>query len=245
MLIPINAVRICRELTDCQSSFSGVAWLICKPGCPPGQPEVISLWQTSTDNRRNNSDSQKVPSKIHYDENGELFWGFRIPAGVETIEWFKLLLLNDNDLQNHLQDSSHLHDAKQSLHKLGKTAVQLVGEYLKVLWGHALKQICNAKGQDLISGMPIRVVLTVPAIWTDYARNRMLEAAKFAGIFEYRIAGKTTVSFISEPEAAAMATLPELENRGDQRVGDSFIVADAGGGTVYVTKRTSFFLNTN
>ncbi|KAI1194022.1 hypothetical protein F5X97DRAFT_336303 [Nemania serpens] len=217
---------------DFGTTFSGVAWLICKPGCPPDQPEVISLWETSTDNRRSNSDSQKVPSKVNYDENGELLWGFRIPAGVETIEWFKLLLLNDKDLQSHLQDSSHLSDAKKSLHKLGKTAVQLVGEYLKVLWSHTLKQIHDAKGQGLINGMPINVIITVPAIWTDYARDRMREAARLAGILDYRIAGKTTLSFISEPEAAAMATIPELGNRGDLQVGDSFIVVDAGGGTV-------------
>lgn len=236
---PINTARLCRKVTNCQFSFSGVAWLICKPGCPPDQPEVISLWETSTDNRRSNSDSQKVPSKVNYDENGELLWGFRIPAGVETIEWFKLLLLNDKDLQSHLQDSSHLSDAKKSLHKLGKTAVQLVGEYLKVLWSHTLKQIHDAKGQGLINGMPINVIITVPAIWTDYARDRMREAARLAGILDYRIAGKTTLSFISEPEAAAMATIPELGNRGDLQVGDSFIVVDAGGGTVYVTGKLS------
>ncbi|KAI3333754.1 hypothetical protein F4824DRAFT_490685 [Ustulina deusta] len=217
---------------DFGTTFSGVSWLICRPGSPPGQPEVVSLWPTSTDNRRKNSDSQKVPTKLHYDEYGELSWGFKIPAGVETIEWFKLLLLNDEDLQNHLQDSSHLHDAKKSLSKLGKNAVQLIGDYLKVLWDHALTQIQNAKGQALIDGMPFEVVVTVPAIWTDYSRCRMREAAGLAGILKDRIAGRTTLSFISEPEAAAIATMPELENRGDLQVGDSIIVLDAGGGTV-------------
>ncbi|KAI1108354.1 hypothetical protein F5Y14DRAFT_457113 [Nemania sp. NC0429] len=217
---------------DFGTTFSGVSWLICKPGCPPGQPEVISLWQTSPDNRRDNSDSQKVPTKIHYNEKGEMSWGFKVPAGAETIEWFKLLLLKDEDLRAHLQDSPHLHDAKKSLEKIGKTAVQLVGEYLKVLWSHSLKQICNAKGQDLISGMPIKVVLTVPAIWPEYARNRMREAAKLAGILEDRKAGKTTFSFISEPEAAAIATAPELSGRADLKIGDSFIVVDVGGGTL-------------
>lgn len=161
-------------------------------------------------------------------------WGFKITAEVETIEWFKLLLLNDKDLQSHLQDSAHLNDAKQLLDKIGKTAVQVVGEYLKVMWRHTLNQISNAKGQELINGMPIHVVLTVPAIWTDYARKRMREAAALAGIFEHRVAGQTILPFISEPEAAAVATIPELENRGDLQVGDSFVVVDAGGGTVYV-----------
>ncbi|KAH8164516.1 hypothetical protein CIB48_g3748 [Xylaria polymorpha] len=219
---------------DFGTTYSGVSWLICKTGSPPGQPEVVSLWHTSTDNRRKNSASQKVPSKIHYDENGEISWGFRILAGAETIEWFKLLLLNKADLQKHLQDSSHLHEAKQSLLRLGKTAVQLVGEYLKVLWNHVLEQIHNAKGQTIIDGMPFQVVLTVPAIWSDYARDRMREAVEIAGILKHRVAGKTTLSFVSEPEAAAIATMPELEDRADLQAGDSFVVVDAGGGTVDV-----------
>jgi molecular chaperone DnaK (HSP70) len=184
------------------------------------------------DNRRGNSDRQKVPSKIYFDENGEVFWGFRVPAGVHVIEWFKLLLLNTEDLQNHLQISSHLHDAKQALSNLDKTAVQLVSEYLKALWNQVLEQICNAKGQNIVDGVPIHLVLSVPAIWTDCARNRMREAAGLAGVFEHREAGNTTLSFISEPEAAAIATMPELEDRGDLQVGDSLVVIDAGGGTV-------------
>ncbi|KAI1423137.1 hypothetical protein F5Y12DRAFT_759014 [Xylaria sp. FL1777] len=217
---------------DFGTTFSGVSWLVCKTGSSPSQPEIISLWPTSTYNRRKNSDSQKVPTKVYYDNFNELSWGFKIPAGVEAIEWFKLLLLNDEDLQSHLRGSSHLDDAKKSLSRLRKNAVQLVGDYLKALWDHALEQICNAKGQIVIDGMPIEVVLTVPAIWSDYARGRMREAVELAGILKHRIAGKTTLSFISEPEAAAIATLPELENRGDLQSGDSFVVLDAGGGTV-------------
>ncbi|KAI8952993.1 hypothetical protein F4801DRAFT_588605 [Xylaria longipes] len=238
---PPNGVTTLVVGIDFGTTYSGVSWLIYKTGSPPGQPEVVTLWQTSQDNRRNNSDSHKVPSKIHYDEHGELLWGFRIPAGAETVEWFKLLLLNDGDLKKHLKTSSHLHDAKQSLLRLRKTPIQLVGEYLKVLWDRVIEQISNAKGEDLIKGMPFHVVLTVPAIWTDYARDRMREAAGLAGILKHRDAGKTTLSFISEPEAAAIATMPELENRADLQVGDSFVVVDAGGGTVDII---SYKINT-
>ncbi|KAI1758002.1 hypothetical protein F4782DRAFT_536687 [Xylaria castorea] len=226
---------------DFGTTYSGVSWLICKPGSPPGQPEVVTLWETSHDVRRNNSDRSKVPSKMHYDENGELWWGFKIPAGAKTVEWFKLLLLNDADLKKHLKDSSHLHDAKQSLLRLEKTSIQLIGEYLKVLWDHVLEQISRAKGKDLINGMQFHIVLTVPAIWTDYARDRMCEAAGLAGIFKHRDAGKTSLSFISEPEAAAIATMPELEDRTDLQVDDSFVVVDAGGGTVDII---SYKINT-
>ncbi|KAI1742898.1 hypothetical protein F4680DRAFT_471799 [Xylaria scruposa] len=226
---------------DFGTTYSGVSWLIRKPGSSPGQPEVVTLWETSHDIRRNNSDRSKVPSKMHYDKNGELWWGFKIPAGAKTIEWFKLLLLNDGDLQKHIKCSSHLHDARKSLLELGKTPVQLIGEYLKVLWEHVLEQISRANGKDLINGMPFHIVLTVPAIWTDYARDNMREAAGLAGIFKHRDAGKTTLSFVSEPEAAAIATIPELENRADLQVGDSFVVVDAGGGTVDII---SYRINT-
>ncbi|KAI1307114.1 hypothetical protein F5Y03DRAFT_405699 [Xylaria venustula] len=217
---------------DFGTTFSGVSWLVCRPGSPRGQPEVVSQWPTSNYNRQNNPDSLKVPSKVYYDTNGTFSWGYKIPAGVETIEWFKLLLLNDGDLQNHLKGSSHLHDAKRLLSKLRKSPVQVTSDYLKALWNHALKQICDEKGSNFVDGMPFEVVLTVPAIWTDYARGRMYEAAKLAGILKDRTAGETNLSFISEPEAAAIATMPELGNRGDLHIGDSFVVLDAGGGTV-------------
>ncbi|KAF2965471.1 hypothetical protein GQX73_g8077 [Xylaria multiplex] len=221
---------------DFGTTFSGVSWLTCKAGSAAGQPEVISLWETATDNIKDNSDSKKVPSKLYNDKDGKLWWGFNIPAGVETIDWFKLLLLNAEDLQNHLQDSAHLNDARKSLQKLQKSAVQLVGEYLKNLWDYSMEQICNEKGANLVDRMRFHVVLSVPAIWTDYARDRMRTAAAIAGILKDRgkWVGKTTLSFVSEPEAAAIATMPELEDRTDLQTGDSFVVVDAGGGTVDV-----------
>ncbi|GAW13738.1 hypothetical protein ANO14919_031270 [Xylariales sp. No.14919] len=228
---------------DFGTTFSGVSWLTCKTGSSPSQPEVISLWETSADNRKDNSDSKKVPSKMYYAQSGEIFWGFKIPAGAEAIEWFKLLLSSNEDLQGHLHGSSHLQDAKRLLRKLNKTTIQLVSEYLKILWDYSLEQIRNAKGESLIDNMPFHVVLSVPAIWTDYARGRMLEAATLAGISADRgqHVGRTTFSFISEPEAAAIATMPDLEGREDLQVGDSFVVVDAGGGTVDVI---SYKINT-
>lgn len=59
------------------------------------------------------------------------------------------------------------------------------------------------------------IVITLPAIWPDYARNRMREAAEQAGMLSARVAGETTLSFISEPKAAALATLSDMEGRCD------------------------------
>ncbi|KAI3324387.1 actin-like ATPase domain-containing protein [Xylariaceae sp. AK1471] len=217
---------------DFGTTYSGVSWLLCKPDSKPGQPEVITYWPTSADSYKN-SDRQKVPSKIYYDHRtGEPSWGYQVPTGVDTLEWFKLLLPNDVDLQKHLQASTHIQAARLAMLKLGKTPIQIVGDYLKLLWDHIIEQIANEKGDNLIDGTPFHVVLTAPAIWTDEARERMRQAADYAGMCKARLAGQTALSFVTEPEAGAIATIPELEGREDLVVGDSFVVVDAGGGTV-------------
>lgn len=83
----------------------------------------------------------------------------------------------------------------------------------------------------------------------------MQDAAKFAGILESRDAGETRLSFLSEPEAAAVATMVDLTEKNNINVnslaaptyrsyavsaadqitsqrGDTFVVVDCGGGTV-------------
>ncbi|KAI0858320.1 actin-like ATPase domain-containing protein [Xylaria cubensis] len=215
---------------DFGTTYTGVSWLFFKENAPAREPEVVTHWLSALSK---NNDRNKVPSRIHYDEEtGEIKWGYNIPTDIQPIQWFKLLLLDEKDLPANLQDSSHIQAARNMMEKLGKTAVELVGDYLKVLWEHVISEIQDEKGTSLIRGTRYHVVLSVPAIWKDYARDRMSQAAERAGILEDRAAGKTTLGFISEPEAAALATLPELDNRDDLAVGDSFVVMDAGGGTV-------------
>lgn len=60
----------------------------------------------------------------------------------------------------------------------------------------------------------------------------MKESVERAGILDARVAGDIELSFISESEAAALTVLEDLSGRGDVKVGDHFIVCDAGGGTV-------------
>ncbi|GKT48245.1 chaperone protein DnaK [Colletotrichum spaethianum] len=76
------------------------------------------------------------------------------------------------------------------------------------------------------------IVITLAAIWPDYAKARMRRAAENAGLLEERPAGKTALAFVSEPEAAALATMRDLAGRPNIKIGDHFVVCDAGGGTV-------------
>nr|XP_022294724.1 heat shock 70 kDa protein 12A-like [Crassostrea virginica] len=79
----------------------------------------------------------------------------------------------------------------------------------------------------------IRWVLTVPAIWSESAKQFMIEAAELAGI------PRTKLTVALEPEAASIYcnTIPLTKfeggyGLGEFAVGKKFLVLDAGGGTV-------------
>ena len=157
-------------------------------------------------------------------------WGYTIPPDADPICWFKLLLLREDDLAPELKASEFILRGRKMLRESGKTATDLIGDYLGVLWKHILETIYKSSGKTVIEAMAFHVVITVPAIWKDYARQGMEEAARKAGILTTRPAGPTTLAFAPEPEAAALATLCEGGRRFD--VGDVFVICDAGGGTV-------------
>ncbi|RYP20439.1 hypothetical protein DL765_002815 [Monosporascus sp. GIB2] len=226
---------------DFGTTFSGVSWLFHNGIKAPANPEVITRWLSR---HARNSDRVKVPTKLYYDKHTkDVSWGYNIPEG-EPVQWFKLLLLNDEDLPAHLQGSAHIRKARAMLEELGKDATQVTADYLKQLWQHTMKAIEKVKGPSLIRVTPIHVVLTVPAIYQDYGRERMRRAAELAGILKKRpVCEDTTLSFVTEPESAVMATLPELDYRGDLKPNDAFVLCDCGGGTVdnisYMVVQTS------
>jgi len=84
------------------------------------------------------------------------------------------------------------------------------------MWTHALKEISREIEVDVL---PLKVALTVPAIWPVYARERMKEAARKAGILDHRPIGKTTLMLVEEPEAAALCTLFDRRNYPEISVG--------------------------
>ena len=72
----------------------------------------------------------------------------------------------------------------------------------------------------------VEFVLTVPAVWSDSAKDATLKAAEQAGL-----GNRHELKLISEPEAAAVYTLKAIQPN-HLKIGDNFVVCDAGGGTV-------------
>jgi hypothetical protein len=174
-------------------------------------------------------EESKAPTELCYIK-GKATWGYSVPPDIEPFRWFKLLLLKDQDLKPEIRASKVLMDARRKLEESKKTATDLIGDYLAGLWTHILDTIERARSKSVLDALELHVVLTVPAIWPGYARSDMMEAAKKAGLFVYRPAGQTTLTFAPEPEAAALAAL--LGRGPDCKTDDVYMVCDAGGGTV-------------
>ncbi|EMT61794.1 Mitochondrial-type heat shock protein 70 [Fusarium odoratissimum] len=169
---------------DFGTTYSGIAWAYSR------EPEEIEL-VTSWDSEFNNcSDVEKAPTQLLYDDKKGTSWGYSIPASEDALKWFKLLLLDSDDVP-----------------------------------------IMVSKA-ELLQKSPFHVVITLPAIWPPYAQQRMKQAAKTSGILDARSCGETKLRFISEPEAAALATIKDLSKRSTIKVGDAMVICDAGGGTV-------------
>ncbi|RYP73513.1 hypothetical protein DL771_003552 [Monosporascus sp. 5C6A] len=144
-------------------------------------------------------------------------WGFQVAPQApaeEVSEWFKL------DLDPSLRPSTENRGT-------GRDAEKLVTDYLSKLGEHLLYTLRLKLGEALVRNTPFDFILTVPAIWSDLAKSKTLEACKRAG-GPFR---NSPITLISEPEAAAIYTLHGLDPHGLE-VGDSFVICDAGGGTV-------------
>jgi len=169
----------------------------------------------------NNSDEEKVPTAVHFEKgpNGKKTWGYEIPYDKTAIKWFKLMLLDEEDLKpDTVKNCTLLAKSRQGLHDQKKTTIEVISIYLRELWKHSLDVIGTAIGRPLLNSSKLSVVITLPAIWPDYARGRMIEAARLAGILDRRTAGDTNLSFVGEPEAAAFATLHDMSGRHDIKV---------------------------
>lgn len=108
----------------------------------------------------------------------------------------------------------------------GKTVQEAVADYLSALHRHTLETLHRRYGEAFVRDTRTEWVLTVPAVWSDAAKNATLLAAEKAGM-----GNREGIMLISEPEAAAVYTLKAIQPN-HLKVGDNFVVCDAGGGTV-------------
>lgn len=203
---------------DFGTTYSGVAWAETQR---PDRRTTITSWPISKTTREGES-SDKVPTKLRY-HNGEIQWGFSIPITApqdEVIEWFKL------DLDPQLQSMGQAIAVDGS--RGGRGALQLVTDFMSLLGEHLMYTLKEKLGESVVKNIPMEFVVTVPAIWSDFAKDKTKQACERAASLS---ATKGPVHLVSEPEAAAIYALHGLDPHGLE-VNDTIVVVDAGGGTV-------------
>ncbi|KAK4159271.1 hypothetical protein QBC43DRAFT_131872 [Cladorrhinum sp. PSN259] len=212
---------------DFGTTYCGVSWALSDA---PDIIHEITEWPAEF---HLNSREDQVPTQLDL-KSGK--WGYEVTSQMKPIKWFKLLLLRDADMvRNEIRDSIHLKDARKQIADNKLTPVKAVSMYLEKLWKHTYAQLASRFDVD---NMPLRVAITVPAIWPPYAEQAMREAAANAGITVDRDIGMTTLDLVQEPEAAALSIFLDRRDLPDIQPRESFVVCDAGGGTVDVISYT-------
>lgn len=157
-------------------------------------------------------DSDKVPSDISYDEYDKpAKWGFGLSESDRPIRWAKLLLSPLSLQTLNTQEETVVEMTRKHMKEIGKSAVDVIADYLRFLWRHILARLKLRLTAPVLDNMVLKVVLTVPAIWDHDAQDKMKIAVRQAGMLSPRACGKTTITLVAEPAAAALATYFDAE----------------------------------
>lgn len=111
------------------------------------------------------------------------------------------------------QGGGRVSETKRMLQTLRKSPVDVVSDYLRCLWKHAVEGIELALTKEAVDQMTFKVVLTIPANWDNQAEDLTKKAAIQAGITARRFRGETAFKMVTEPEAAALAAWREAGMR--------------------------------
>ncbi|KAB5583554.1 hypothetical protein GE09DRAFT_946950 [Coniochaeta sp. 2T2.1] len=206
---------------DFGTTYSGVAWAETQR---PDRRVAITSWPVSKTIREGES-SDKVPTKLRYNgSTGDVEWGFSIPVTAsqhEVIEWFKL------DLDPSLRDIGSQIGAVK-IEPDSRNVDKLVTDYISALGDHLMYTLRQKLGDGVVASTPLEFIVTVPAIWSDLAKDKTKQACQRAAGLS---ATRSPIHLISEPEAAAIYALHGLDPH-NLKINDSFVICDAGGGTV-------------
>ncbi|CAM1509097.1 Fc.00g028360.m01.CDS01 [Cosmosporella sp. VM-42] len=245
-----NEARVVIGL-DFGTTFSGVAYCD-KSNASVSDIHLIQRWPGV--NRVNNN--EKVPSRIAYLDptpgkpNGDILWGNMIKHKVKVPVHacmklsldekqkgsnqlsILMALLTSNFQGLDVEDLEGLMDGSDGPPAYpGKDAVDLSADYLSKIRETAYAEMSKRYGEVMFSTMRRELVVTVPAVWSERAKDKTMKAVSRAGWG----ADGMKISMIAEPEAAAIYTLRGMREgvtKEDIQVGDVFVLCDAGGGTV-------------
>lgn len=127
-------------------------------------------------------------------------WGYQVGPKEESYRWMKILLEKNDKSRTWktYRDYPMVKHTDKLLRSLQKTPEEAVSDYLREIWNYTKEDI-RKREPNWETDYNIRIILTVPAVWSDSAKDKTIRAAEKAGL--------KNIQRVSEPEAAALATL--------------------------------------
>ncbi|KAI0095718.1 hypothetical protein GGR51DRAFT_569345 [Nemania sp. FL0031] len=202
---------------DFGTTYSGACWA---HSSNPDELYQVDSWSASRTDDSSVS-SSKVPTQIRYLANGDFEWGAQVAVDAAPGEVYKLFKL--------ALEPSLFQEAVDTIggFQLPRNTDKIITDYMTGIFNQVCKNIRARLGAAVFERLPVHVVLTVPAIWRDVSKQRTVDAFKRIPNLPKSI----TTSLLSEPEAAAISAIRELD-KDSLKDKDTFVVVDAGGGTV-------------
>jgi hypothetical protein len=182
-------------------------------------PRDINVIQSWPGPSRENDISWKTPSRIAYggESNPSLgertAIGFEVKPNMQYYSWFKLKL--DRAAATRFDDPSLRESEGEGYLRLprNKSARQVCTDYLKEIYRFTMSEFTQRFDETVLRLTPIEFWFTVPAMWSDSAKDATMNAAKAAG---FGTRAGDNIYLIPEPEAAAIATLKKLTPMGTE-----------------------------
>ncbi|KAF9393921.1 hypothetical protein BGX21_010552 [Mortierella sp. AD011] len=213
---------------DFGTTFSQVNILATpiQTGCAYAYAPEDKEARTITSWPKQNVQYAKTPTLNLYKEvNGKykmVEWGWKLKLQMETPAASKYIQLYQ--YKPHLDENLALVPWKNTI-----SVPTAISDYLEALHEYVAEKILQEFGRSY-GRKSFRYCLTVPAMWSDKAKDVMRKAAIRAGL----ISGDDhpdRLMLVSEPEAAALYCEKACKQF-DLGHGDRFMICDAGGGTV-------------
>ncbi|CAN0156085.1 unnamed protein product [Ascophyllum nodosum] len=150
-----------------------------------------------------------------------------VPASEAMLfRWFKIALCEKRGYQS-IHDISCVAEDGQN-----KPLFKVISSTLRHFKEDILAYLSSTSGVHIGVG-DIIWVLTIPAIYDDFAKNFMRHAAHAAGIIS--TVGSSQLQLCLEPEAACLAVNMKEEALRLCSSGSTIMIVDCGGGTVDIT----------
>ncbi|KAF9085046.1 Heat shock 70 kDa protein 12A, partial [Mortierella sp. GBA35] len=202
---------------DFGTTFSGCAYAYAPED---EEARTITTWP------KQNIQYAKTPTLNLYKEvDGKykmIEWGWKSKMGMETPSASKYIQISD--YKPYLDENLVMTPWKNIV-----SVPDAISDYLHAFHEYAAEKILQEFGPSY-SRKCFRYCLTVPAMWSDKAKDVMRRAAIRAKLIT-EADHPERLMLVSEPEAAALYCERACKQY-DLEDGDRFLICDAGGGTV-------------